>query len=181
MHHLQRTSFHTERALSERRQLLIGILSGLLVTSGQFFLLYLSLSGQVGASWPPQWRLVTVIALWLWLSFSVALTTASLIARRTGAREDGYTVGGATGCTAALLTTIGCGVWLVFAIVSTLPSSQSPLIGHLSNPSAEISAEMTGALILLYIILIVLNILSFAITLIAGWMGGGLGEHYADD
>nr|BBH93299.1 hypothetical protein KTA_14980 [Thermogemmatispora argillosa] len=171
---MQHPSVHCEPTLSERLPLTIGLLGGAITAAGQLLLLFALFFDQLGLAWAPEVRLLILLCLWLGLPSSLALLLASLIARCTGVRDDGYTVGGTTGCTAALLTTIGTGVWLVITIVSMLPATRSPLIDQSAGTSIPGSQLLD-----LYIILIFINLLSFLLALISGIIGGHLGSMHA--
>ncbi|WP_376794506.1 hypothetical protein [Thermogemmatispora sp.] len=169
---MQHTSLHCEPTLSERLPLTIGLLGGTIVAAGQFLLLFALFFDQLGLTWAPQLRLLMLLGLWLGLPGSLALLLASIIARCTGVRDDGYTVGGTTGCTAALLTTVGTGVWLIITIVSMLPATRSPLIDEGTGAASMPSSQLLD----FYIVLIFINLLSFLLALICGILGGKLGS-----
>ncbi|MBE3565056.1 MAG: hypothetical protein IMW90_04955 [Thermogemmatispora sp.] len=94
---MQHTSLHCEPTLSERLPLTIGLVGGAITAAGQFLLLFALFFDQLGLAWAPELRLLMLLGLWLGLPGSLALLLASLIARCTGVRDDGYTVGGTTG------------------------------------------------------------------------------------
>ncbi|RAQ97479.1 hypothetical protein [Thermogemmatispora tikiterensis] len=172
------TSLHCEPTLSERLPLTIGLVGGAITAAGQFLLLFTLFFDQLGLAWAPELRLLMLLGLWLGLPGSLALLLASLIARCTGVRDDGYTVGGTTGCIAALLTTVGSGVWLVITIVSMLPATRSPLI---DQSASSVSVFMPSTQLLeFYIVLIFINLLSFLLALLGGIIGGHLGSTHAD-
>jgi hypothetical protein len=145
--------------ISQRQQRLVGILPGLVLALAQFALLYLS-------STYFQFDILTLIGLWLLLSFVAAIPPSFYISQQTGAREEGCIAGGMTGCTAALLTTLGAGVYTLVITASLSPSHLFVFPGG------------GGLVIAFFLILIFLNFFAVLVALSGAFVGCKLGKRW---